>query len=426
VPGLSIHLLKSGKKAWKYRRRVAKAESVVCKALGLFPAVSIADARQLARDLNAQSEAGIDAREVARESQRISSMTVARAHGLYMVAAQEGRSSRAKRSNKPRTIADKLEIYQRDIAPKLGAKNMYQVTETDLINLVEAKGKTAKVRANRLAAELKVFFGWAASLRGLEVGLDIDPSRRLGDLRFPETARRRKLSAQELEWFLRAVAEEEEHFRRGMLLWLLTAARIAEVVRARSEEVSNGVWTIPGPRSKNSVAHSIPLGPWGRALMRSTSEWVFPAERVEGPRRAGWYKARDRVKKRMEAIAGHPIERFTPHDFRRTVRSNTKRLKVDFETAEAMLNHVKKGLERTYDQYEMEEEKRAWFKMWEDEVITIARSAGVADAIDVPARPFLGKPVGGWAPPPTPCFTLTYRAVDRRQVVINSKSGDGA
>jgi hypothetical protein len=88
VPGLSIHLLKSGKKAWKYRRRVAKAESVVCKALGLFPAVSIADARQLARDLNAQSEAGVDAREVARESQRISSMTVARAHGLYMVAAQ--------------------------------------------------------------------------------------------------------------------------------------------------------------------------------------------------------------------------------------------------------------------------------------------------------------------------------------------------
>ena len=110
-------------------------------------------------------------------------MTVARAHGLYMRAVPEGRASRAK----PRTISDKLEIYERDIAPALVGKIIYDVTERDLIRLVEKKGRTAKVRANRLAAELKVFFGWAASLRGLEVGIEIDPSRRLGDLRFPET-----------------------------------------------------------------------------------------------------------------------------------------------------------------------------------------------------------------------------------------------
>jgi hypothetical protein len=90
-------------------------------------------------------------------------MTVAKAHGLYMVAVHEGRSSRAKRINKPRTIKDKMDVYNHDIAPTLGSRNIYEVTERDLINLVEAKGKTAKVRANRLAAELKVFFGWAAS-----------------------------------------------------------------------------------------------------------------------------------------------------------------------------------------------------------------------------------------------------------------------
>lgn len=70
----------------------------------------------------------------------------------------------------------------------------------------------------------------------------------------------------------------------------------------------------------------------------------------------------------MERLAGRPIERFTPHGLRRTSRSNTKRLKVDFETAEAMLNHVKKGLERTYDRYDMEEEKRAWFLKLEMEI----------------------------------------------------------
>src|SRR5690606_32409148 len=142
---------------------------------GLFPTHSIALAREWARDLNQKVEAGIDPREALREEQARLEMTVARAHKLYMVAVREGRASRAKRPNKPRTIKDKLEIYDRDIAPKLAARSIYDVTETDLIKLVEAKGKSAKVRANRLAAELKVFFGWASSLRGLEVGLENDP-----------------------------------------------------------------------------------------------------------------------------------------------------------------------------------------------------------------------------------------------------------
>ncbi len=111
---------------------------------------------------------------------------------------------------------------------------------------------------------------------------------------------------------------------------------------------------------------------------------MFPAIKVDGPRKTGWYKARDRVLARMEEVAGRPIERFTPHDFRRTARSNTKRMRVDFETAEAMLNHVKTGLERIYDGYELEDEKVAWFLAWENEIAGIARRAGVAEALGIP------------------------------------------
>ncbi|RZI61409.1 MAG: DUF4102 domain-containing protein [Zymomonas sp.] len=384
TPGLALKVLASGKKRWQFRRRICVSKTTATLFGGLYPAISIADARDWASKLNEQVDSGIDPREVIRRERARAEMTVAKAHDLYMVAVREGRSSRAKRPNKPRTIADKLEIYDRDIAPRLAKANIYDVTEKDLIQLVEAKGKTAKIRANRLAAELRVFFGWAASLRGLDVGLEVDPSRRLGDLRFPETARSRKLDLVEIRWFLQAVVDEERDFQRGMLLWLLTAARISEVARAKTAELSNGVWTIPGARAKNSCAHEIALGPWGRSLMLSNHEWIFPAPRADGPRNNSvWYKARDRVQARMAKIAGHPIERFTPHDFRRTARSNTKRLKVDFETAEAMLNHVKKGLERTYDRYEMEEEKRAWFLTWEREVARIACEAGVASTLGV-------------------------------------------
>jgi integrase len=385
TPGLFIEILPSGKKRWKYRRLIHRSELEIRLSFGLFPTRSIADAREWADGLNAQVEQGVDPREVMRADEERAGMTVARAHGLYMIAVREGRASRAKRRNKPRTISDKLEIYRRDIATKLGNRSVYEIAEDDLVRLVAAKGKTAKVRANRLAAELMVFFRWASSLRGLEVGLNNDPSRRLGDLKFPESPRQRKLSREEIGWFLQAVAEEERDFRRGYLVLLLTGARLSEVVLGRSEEVTAGVWTVPAGRSKNSKAHVVALGPWGRSLMATNSEWLFPAERVEGPRRKPiWYKVRDRILTRMSALAGRPLDRFTPHDLRRTVRSNTKRLKVDFETAEAMMNHLKTGMERIYDGYELEEEKAAAFLTWEAEVGAIARGAGVADKLGVP------------------------------------------
>ena len=385
TPGLAIEALSSGGKVWRYARRVAGCGTIVRMRLGRFPAYSVAVARDWAAKLNAEVEAGIDPRETIRAAELRASMTVAKAHGLYMHAVREGRASRAKRRNKPRTVADKLAVYERDIAPELARKIIYDVTERDLIALVEKKGRAAPVRANRLAAELKVFFGWAASLRGLEVGLEVDPSRRLGDLRFPEVPRSRKLEMEEIGWFLKSLVEEELDYRRGMLLWLLSAARLGEVSEARSAELADGVWTIPASRTKNSVEHAIPLGPWGWSLMQCKGEWVFPAPRRDGPRsRNCWYVARNRVRARMEELAGRPVARFTPHDFRRTSRSNTKRLKVDFETAEAMLNHVKKGLERTYDTYELEEEKRSWFLLWEGEIARLARRLQVAEALGVP------------------------------------------
>ncbi|WP_206245172.1 tyrosine-type recombinase/integrase [Novosphingobium terrae] len=124
---------------------------------------------------------------------------------------------------------------------------------------------------------------------------------------------------------MQALALEHRAFQRGFLLMLMTAARISKVIGGRVDEFSNGVWTLPPARTKNSVEHKIALGPWGQSLMRSNSEWLFPSELLDGPlSHMSWYKARNRIRTRMEKTAGKSIERFTPHDLRRTARSNTK------------------------------------------------------------------------------------------------------
>lgn len=386
TPGLWIEAGARGRKTWRYRRRLSNG-GVVKLTLGRYPAFSIAAAREWAANLNSKVETDVDPRMLAAEEIERAQLTVAFAHERYMAAVREGRASRAKKLNKPRTIADKLAIYNCDIGPKLANKLMFDVTEEDLTKLVLAKGRSARVRANRLAGELKVFFGWASSLRGKEIGLSSNPAARLTDLKFPEDPRSRILSLDEIGWFLRAVALEPRVYQRGMLLLLLTAARISEVIFARRAEYREGVWTIPQGRTKNGRSHRIALGPWGQSLMRTNGTWMFPSDRVDGPRApCGWYKARNRVLKRMSWFAGRTIEHWTPHDLRRTARSNTRRLKVDFETAEAMLNHSKQGLERIYDGYDLDDEKRAWFLAWENEIAMIARSVGTAWALGVPDK----------------------------------------
>jgi hypothetical protein len=95
------------------------------------------------------------------------------------------------------------------------------------------------------------------------------------------------------------------------MLWLLTAARLAEVCEARSEELSGGVWPSRLRGRRIRVEHRIALGPWGWALMQADSDWVFPAPKLDGPRsRNCCYLARNRVREGMAQAAGRPIERF--------------------------------------------------------------------------------------------------------------------
>jgi hypothetical protein len=123
------------------------------------------------------------------------------------------------------------------------------------------------------------------------------------------------------------------------------------VVQARSCEFVDGVWTIPAERTKNSVEHRIALGPWGQRLMQSESEWVLPSPRGDGPRSTTHgTRCATAFTSEWRRLRVEQFPLFSAR-FPATARSNTKRLRVDYETAEAMLNHVKKGMERTYDQY---------------------------------------------------------------------------
>lgn len=404
TPGLTLDVTPGGKKLWRFKRRVPArdldgqpsrdAGVIVKQSGGTYPATNLQAARRWAGTINAEVEAGRDPGKARREAKRIEIMTVTAAHRLYMIAVGKGTASRERRVPKPRTVKDKLAIFTRDIEPRIGAKSVYEVKESHLVAMVKAKAMVAPVRANRLIAELKVFFNWCCSLDASDsIALEVNPATRLHQLATDETVdahgnrkNTRTLSDAEIGLFFQALAVERETYRRGFALMLLTACRIQEIAQAKASSIRDGVWYREASDVKNGEDHAIPLGAWGRALAVGGSEWVLPCENdPKKPQRYVWYKVRDRLIKRMTEANGGPVGHWKPHDLRRTVRSNTRRFGIDHLTAEAMLAHkLPAGVERIYDRHDPIDDLRRAYGAWEAHLAAIVREAGLGEVFGLP------------------------------------------
>lgn len=389
TPGLAIECMPSGKKIFRYARRVANSKRIHKETLGQWPAYRILEAREWAQPINALIDRGLDP-VIVRATEAKAVMSVGEAHELYLAAVRAGIHKARQRLVKPRTIDDKVAIFKRDIGPQIGSTPLSEVTADQLWDLVLEKGDpdggNAPVRANRLAAELKVFFKFCCKRQGSKaIGLPADPASSLSGYYFDEKPRARFLTEEELCWFFVALAAERRMHRRAILLMILTGARKTEITHARGHEYTGGIWTIPPERSKNSQALILPLAPWGRSIFAVNTDWIFPSDRKsDGPQADGWYQIFDRIQSRMEKAVGRAIEPFRPHDLRRTFRSNTKRLKIDREVAEAILHHKKMGLDERYDLYDLRDEKAEALALWEDYLVGLARANNVAEALEIP------------------------------------------
>lgn len=349
------------RKVWRYRRRIPSSTEIICTTLGSVLEHTIEDAKLWALKINESVEAGVNPLTIVDRT----TLTVSEAHELYITYCKAGE----RRTFKPRTIADKEKRWRLEISPRLGNRLLSSVTSDDLWRMVENKAKTGKVQANRLAAELKVFFGWCRSRDAERQGikLDVDPAQSLNGKYYRESAgRTRILDHDEIGWFVEAVMKQRNPSTRKLYMGLLlTGVRLNEIASAPSSEYRNGVWTISPERTKNSQPHTVTVGPWLKEIIgEPDGDWLIGQKFNE----SSLYSARDRIHLTMEKLAGRSLERWGHHDLRRTLRSNTFKCGIAFEIAEHMLNHTRKGLERRYDVSDLSVEAAEGWRFWETKV----------------------------------------------------------
>lgn len=153
---------------------------------------------------------------------------------------------------------------------------------------------------------------------------------------------------------------------------LLTAVRRAEVEQMQWAELdlARGLWAIPAERTKTEEPLLVPLSPLAVDLLSSAprldGRFVFttrPPTHI-----SDWSGVAARVRERSG------VDKWTIHDFRRTVRTNLSKLGVPADIGERVLGHAMPGVRPVYDKWSYLPEKRDALERWADHLAQVVKS----------------------------------------------------
>ncbi len=287
------------------------------KTLGHFPAMSLADAREQAREVKVALRRGdtlpSPLRSPTNATAAPGSGTVSEGWGLYW--HHEGSSRRS--------ASEKKRIFQRDVEPQIGSKPLNEVTRSDLAKLISGKFETAKTASNRLHSLLARFFKWCATHGQPLTGLESNPMASVVKMHSErDTARRRYFTQEEIGWWFKALYAAGD-YRAVHELLMRSLCRFSDILNLTWGEVvqrENGDWVLEIGRTKNSDPHVAYLHPSALKLLPKRPATAKPEDRVFKVRsRSG--KPVERIRAAMQKLA-EKEERVVPHwilhDYRRT------------------------------------------------------------------------------------------------------------
>jgi integrase len=337
VPGLAVRVTDTGSKSFVLVVRYPGSPHPTPRSLGKVGAITLADARELARSWLKSISASIDPATAAQAARDRTFRAICEQY-----LAREGSALR--------TAEWRRWILDRVIYPALGDRPITEIRRSDIVQLLDGVAdQRGPVMANRTLGVVRRVMNWHAT--------------RSDDFRSPivrgmaraETSRERVLTDAELR-ALWSASFGSGTFGALFRFLLLTAARRSEASQLQWSEISeDGVWTLPAARNKTGQVLLRPLSTATLDLLAKiprNDEFVFT---LHG-QRSGLVVARSAFGER----AG--VEGWTLHDLRRTARSLMSRAGVPNDHAERCLGHVIGGVRGVYDRHEYLEEKRTAFE----------------------------------------------------------------
>jgi len=339
VSGLFLQVTRSGARSWILRATVgAKRRDI---GLGGFPDVTLAQAREKARDAREKIRQGID--PVAERKSARESLKAAQAKTLtFDQAAHRCHAAKVDEFRNEKHKHDWISSLERYASPVLGSLLVNDIELAHVLEVLEPIWKDKTETATRVRQRLESVLTWA-TVRGYRKGEN--PARWEGNLKevlptpskITKVRHHRAIPWQEISAFMEKLRQREGTAARALEFAILTASRSSEVRLATWDEIDldHGIWTVPAERIKAGRTHRVPLSKDAVSLLKALprvqgSNYVFPAPRGG----ALSDMALSAVCRRMGVDA-------TPHGFRSTFKDWARnRTSYADEASELALAHV--------------------------------------------------------------------------------------
>jgi integrase len=374
------------------------------RAIGEYPTIELAKAREIARKWREDIKAGIDPKDKAEaarlDTERAKREVERRQANTFRVAFEAFEQEHLSTLRTGEVVAG---VVRKHVFPTLGDWPLVEITRADGNELLRGLVKKIPTGANRVRSYLRTFGAWAEDDGRIEDGES--PFANLKRLT-KEKARDRVLDDLEIRAIWGACADLGA-FGRAVRFMLATGQRRSEVGDAewREVEIAKKLWTLPRERTKADRGHEVPLSPLALSVLDDVPRHgphVFTTRGAVpkgGQGRlsttapiSGWSKFKDRLDgltlAELKRLAGDDaiLPEWHLHDLRRTAATHMARGGVDRVVISKVLNHAEGGVTKIYDKYGYLDEKRAALDRWGARLAAIVEGHEAANVI-----PFAGR-----------------------------------
>ncbi len=366
--GLFLVVMPSGSKYWRLRYFFAGKEKLL--ALGVYPEVSLADARERRAQARKVLGAGGDPSETKKEAKRLTTLKTANA---FEVVAREWFEKR-RHEWAPSSADTMLDRLDKHILPKLGKRPIAEITAPEvlaMLRVAEAKGTLETAR--RLMQMCGQIFMYAIVTGRAE--RNPVPDLR-GALKTPVAKHYSFLKEADLPEFLGKLKEYDGSVQTklALRLLLLTFVRTKELRGAQWTEIDwdKSEWRIPGERMKMKELHIVPLSKQAIAVLREL-------EKHSGNRPFVFANQHNPVTFMSENTMLYALYRMgyhsrtTGHGFRSTASTILNEHDFRADVIERQLAHSERNTVRAaYNHAEYLPERRKMMQWWADYLDRVA------------------------------------------------------
>jgi integrase len=368
--GMYLLLKPDGSRYWRMDYRHSGKRKTL--ALGVYPTVTLADARQRREDARRLLANGTDPGEVRKAAKVAQAVAAALAVNTFEAVAREWLQKREASGDTAATTLAKdrwrLETY---LFPTIGARPIAEITPKELRETLRPIADSGKLEtASKTKTTAGQVFRWAL----LEEKIESNPVASLHGLFASPTPTHRAALTDPVRigGLLRAI---DGYTGR---LTTLTALKLAPLVFVRPGELrkaewsefdlEGAIWRIPGHRMKMRVPHLVPLSTQGVEILRDLhpltggGTLVFPALG-----RNGRPMSENTVNLALRRL-GYGRDEMTGHGFRSMAATRLNEMGWNADAIERQLAHAESNKVRAAYTHAAQylEERTRMMQAWAD------------------------------------------------------------